>query len=540
MKRFINLIVTAAMILSVTAAAIPASAYEAATVEEHNAYYKEITVFPDPAERSFEYKEDNFTFNVYRDFAIITDYSDRNVTEISIPAEVINTDTNKKVPVVGISDIPFGLCWNLEKITIPDTLEHFSWYDLSSTTLVNIDSDADPAPKLKEIVVSDTNPYYTSVDGLLYTKDMKTLIGCPPALDMKELKISDKTETISDYAFFVSQSLEKAVIPATVKHIHNNAFAGCMKLKSAELPETITSISGDMFFYCTALTDVKFNGKIEKIGYGSFNHCDSLTDFTIPETVTIIGSGAFEDSPCIENVDGVHYLGNWAVGSDEGIEKAVVREGTVGIAEMTFMSRHKCTLVDIPASVKYQGYITYSGLSFGKASIVNYRAAKLEEKSLAAAKNVTDFYFYDPECDIFDGEKTIPAEYKYTNEAYNPELEWTLDYPSVSITDDKTETPVERYITGDVTIHGYEGSTAQKYAEKYNRKFELINDKPTYIAGDINGDGIIGVADGVCLQTWLLSGKSDYIADWRSADLCKDDIIDVYDMVIMRKKITGK
>ena len=57
MKRFINLIVTAAMILSVTAAAIPASAYEAATVEEHNAYYKEITVFPDPAERSFEYKK---------------------------------------------------------------------------------------------------------------------------------------------------------------------------------------------------------------------------------------------------------------------------------------------------------------------------------------------------------------------------------------------------------------------------------------------------------------------------------------------------
>ena len=49
----------------------------------------------------------------------------------------------------------------------------------------------------------------------------------------------------------------------------------------------------------------------------------------------------------------------------------------------------------------------------------------------------------------------------------------------------------------DGTIYGYEGSTAQAYAEKYNKRFEVIEDKPAKVVsyGDPTGDNKIDSND---------------------------------------------
>ena len=55
------------------------------------------------------------------------------------------------------------------------------------------------------------------------------------------------------------------------------------------------------------------------------------------------------------------------------------------------------------------------------------------------------------------------------------------------------------------------------------------------IIGDINNDGEVGTADLVMLQKWLLtSGKLD---NWEIADICHDNIIDIYDLVALRQLI---
>lgn len=51
--------------------------------------------------------------------------------------------------------------------------------------------------------------------------------------------------------------------------------------------------------------------------------------------------------------------------------------------------------------------------------------------------------------------------------------------------------------------------------------------------GDVNGDGKVGIADIVRLQRYLLGGESIGL----SADLNEDGFIDVYDMVLMRKRV---
>ena len=46
-------------------------------------------------------------------------------------------------------------------------------------------------------------------------------------------------------------------------------------------------------------------------------------------------------------------------------------------------------------------------------------------------------------------------------------------------------------------------------------------------------DSEVTVADTVMLQKWLL--ESGNLSNWKNADLCEDGVIDIFDMVEMRK-----
>ena len=52
-----------------------------------------------------------------------------------------------------------------------------------------------------------------------------------------------------------------------------------------------------------------------------------------------------------------------------------------------------------------------------------------------------------------------------------------------------------------------------------------------------NSDGSFGVADLVTLQKWLLGASDVKISDWKTVDICKDDSIDSFDLVKMRKRL---
>lgn len=56
------------------------------------------------------------------------------------------------------------------------------------------------------------------------------------------------------------------------------------------------------------------------------------------------------------------------------------------------------------------------------------------------------------------------------------------------------------------------------------------------VQGDVNNDGVCNISDAVMLQKWLIgNGK---LSIWQNGDLCKDNIIDVFDYMIMRSMIT--
>lgn len=57
------------------------------------------------------------------------------------------------------------------------------------------------------------------------------------------------------------------------------------------------------------------------------------------------------------------------------------------------------------------------------------------------------------------------------------------------------------------------------------------------IKGDVNADGEFNIADIVLFQKWLLACPDVELKNWKAADLCKDDRLDVFDMVMMRREL---
>lgn len=54
---------------------------------------------------------------------------------------------------------------------------------------------------LENIYVSDENPYYKSIDGMIYTKDETEFIVCPQKTPLTEIKLSDACRIVHSFAF---------------------------------------------------------------------------------------------------------------------------------------------------------------------------------------------------------------------------------------------------------------------------------------------------------------------------------------------------
>ena len=59
------------------------------------------------------------------------------------------------------------------------------------------------------------------------------------------------------------------------------------------------------------------------------------------------------------------------------------------------------------------------------------------------------------------------------------------------------------------------------------------------LTGCHNGDSFVSIADAVALQNFLL-GRIKTLGNWKNADLCKDNRLDAFDMVLMRRLLIEK
>lgn len=139
-------------------------------------------------------------------------------------------------------------------------------------------------------VTHPMNKSLKTVDGILYTKDGKTLILCPPQKTGR-VEIAEGTETIHQSAF-KNCRINGVKFPESMRRIESSAFCWCRNLKVVEMNDGLEYILDTAFYSCRKLKKVKFSKKIKKISYGAFYNTN-LKKITLPEGLTGIGANAF-------------------------------------------------------------------------------------------------------------------------------------------------------------------------------------------------------------------------------------------------------
>ncbi|MGN1349031.1 MAG: leucine-rich repeat domain-containing protein [Acutalibacteraceae bacterium] len=137
-------------------------------------------------------------------------------------------------------------------------------------------------PLLESINVDENNPYFTSVDGVLYNKDKTELLVYP----------NGKTPL----AYYESGKLKSGgtlVLPESVVSIRENAFYLCSNLYSVEFNEGLESVGNKAFLKCENLQAIELPHTLKTIGTDAFSYCNSVKKLEIPSSVEVIGDYAF-------------------------------------------------------------------------------------------------------------------------------------------------------------------------------------------------------------------------------------------------------
>ena len=101
---------------------------------------------------------------------------------------------------------------------------------------------------MTSINVAEDNLNYASIDGVLYSKDKKTLIMCPRG-KTGSVTIPNSVTSIGKAAFYGCTGLTSVTIPNSVTSINysNLAFDGCTGLTSMTVEATNPPLAGDQY-----------------------------------------------------------------------------------------------------------------------------------------------------------------------------------------------------------------------------------------------------------------------------------------------------
>ena len=189
------------------------------TVSEDNAYYS---------------SSNGVLYN--KDKTLLIFVPDRNVSDYVIPESVSTIGYGAFMNCTSLSaiSIPYGVtsiesyafsgCSRLKNVIISGSVTDIAWNAFDDCDyLVNFD-------------ISEDNPSYTGIDGIIYNKDKTVIYNCA----------TGKSGSI--------------VIPYGVKKIEFGAFYNCDKITDIIILKGITDICDSAFTGCTKLGDVYYAG----------------------------------------------------------------------------------------------------------------------------------------------------------------------------------------------------------------------------------------------------------------------------------------
>lgn len=160
---------------------------------------------------------------------------------------------------------------------------------------------------LKKINVPEDNQFFSSLDGLLVSKDKKTLLYYPANKPFDYDLITDYNQRITalgPYAFDGHLTLEYMYTFNFLTSIGGGVFENCKNLTNMDFVSNLTTIPWRMLLGCESLTSVKLPNTLQKIQGAAFQGT-GLTHIEIPASVTTLEylhGGVFQDCADLNSI----------------------------------------------------------------------------------------------------------------------------------------------------------------------------------------------------------------------------------------------
>ena len=138
-------------------------------------------------------------------------------------------------------------------------------------------------PSLLRIEVHEDNPGYTSIDGVLFTKDKTTLFYHPGGRDEETYVIPASVTTLREHCIAANPSLTTMDIPASVQTIGTGAFLNCGSLQTVTLHEGLRTVGTGAFGSCDNLMEIELPASVETVEGGAFLACNALESIKVAE-----------------------------------------------------------------------------------------------------------------------------------------------------------------------------------------------------------------------------------------------------------------
>ena len=302
---------------------------------------------------------------------------------------------------------------------------------------------------------------------------------------------SEPTDKLTNTPWDDLKSIRKIVIEEGVKSIGNFAFADCQNLKSVTIPDSVTNIGEHAFYRCSTLETVTIPESVTSIGKGAFNS-SGISEFEInnPKCVIADSSDVFPENAVIYSNAGSTaqtYAEKYGrefvdITSDE---QTVVAEGKCG-ENIKWTLNDNGSLVfsgegnmdnwasaeDTPWA-EYTSLIRTVSMSEEITSIGDYAFYGCENLLTGALTSVIGAHAYEG-CKRMNG-YSYYGDVPPINEIKDCAFKGCYSLWAIPIANpDCIIADSENVFDNNTAIEGYVGSTAHKYAEKYERDFQNI------------------------------------------------------------------
>ena len=273
------------------------------------------------------------------------------------------------------------------------TLKYTGFYSRTTSltipsTVVNIEQQPFINSELKSINVDPENQNFTSIDGVLFTKNGETLILYPANKTGESYTIPDGVTTITSYAFGCLKSLKNLTLSESVKDVGQiGKLNGCdyNSLESYVVDdgnEAYSSIDGVLFDKEATLQisypkskpgeSYEMVSTVKKLQSSSFGYNQILKTIKLSESLETIGGYSFDGlnlatlhlPASVKEIEELGLDSTKSVTIDPKNTNFVVSDGNIFTADMTtlvmYFNDDSRTSYTVPSTVT-----SLSGLPFG-------------------------------------------------------------------------------------------------------------------------------------------------------------------------------